>query len=295
MSALAKRLEDDGFCVASFQYDSHRGVRGAAKSLRRCLARIQSDENSRQTPRGKIAIVTHSMGGLVTRWAIEQTESPPSNVDHLIMVAPPNAGSALASLTAASLIRRGGASKSLSASQRQIVANFDQTLSAMLGVGVGDLKPDSVVLRKLASAKIPAGLRYSILAGDAGPMPAETSGWAMAIKLAAAVARPPRPNAAGKLPADKPAEPDTPAEPTNGSVATVDKMINVAGDWLDLAGQPQWVAGQGDGVVSVASTRLVGVDDHAVLPFRHNTLTGSIESPGGEVLVEAIEKRLREN
>ena len=272
LSPLADRLARDGFCVATFQYDSHSGVCGAAEQLA-----IRIDEITQQFPQDKIAVVTHSMGGLVARWMLEQSGDPPANIDRLIMVAPPNAGSALASLNAASLVERGGATKSLTPAQQKQIDQLDEMLSSMLGVGVGDLKPDSDVLQQLGQPQIPSTVRYSILAGDDGPMPAEAAGIGLALKLAAAVTSPRRRDAIAK-----------PGQP-----ARLDQMMNTAGDWFEFAGQPEWVSGQGDGVVSIASTRLPGVNDHEVLPVKHNTLTGTINSDGGRQLIDAIEKRLQ--
>lgn len=277
LSPLANQLASDGLAVASFQYESHRGVLTAAKRLG-----VTLDDVAKAYPNDKIAIVTHSMGGLVARWLIEQSDSPPTNVNRLLMVAPPNAGSALALLSAASLVQRGGASESLSPNQQQQIVQLDTQFSTMLGVGGGDLRPDSEVLQKLAQPSIPSNIQYSVLAGNDGPMPAQTAGMGLALKLAAAVAMPKNRDQTAQAPVN-----DAKQGPNT------EKMMTVAGNWLEFAGQPEWVSGQGDGVVSVQSTRLVGVTDHQVLPFRHNTLTGSIHTDGGRQLVDAIKKRLQ--
>ena len=271
LQPLATELADAGYAVATFQYDCRLGVRGAAQSL---VDHLTTQEKFDPAP---VSIVTHSMGGLVVRWALEQTDWTPTNVQRLIMIAPPNGGSAIATLSAQSLVDRSGDSESLTPKAKQQIARMDRTLSELLGAAVGDLRPDSEVLRRLSKANRNPQVDYSILAGSEGPLPPETAeiGPLLNLTLSMAAATVPR----GRRSPDR-------------GTQQAERMLRAAGNWLEFAGSPEWTRGQGDGVVSIASTKLSGVDDHEVLPVRHNTLTSDLQSLGGRLLLRAIQNRL---
>jgi len=90
LSWLGARLAAAGYRVVPFDYPSLDGtIRDHGVDLRRVLDEVAADPGI-----AAIHLVTHSMGGLVTRAALD--EVAPAKVRRVVMLAPPNQGSALA-------------------------------------------------------------------------------------------------------------------------------------------------------------------------------------------------------
>jgi len=62
----------------------------------------------------------------------------------------------------------------------------------------------------------------------------------------------------------------------------------------EIANMDEWTKGRGDGVVSIKSTRLDGVDDFVVLPFAHNDFGAEPTAAATQVIAE-IKKRLTDS
>ncbi|MEL6897147.1 MAG: hypothetical protein AAFP90_13660 [Planctomycetota bacterium] len=320
MRPLQKMLQQIGIPTATWSYDWAAGAGAGGDSLRQQLLAMH-----RETPRRRIAIVAHSLGGLVSRCAIEQPMElsnapggiplqerqgsalapyPACGVSHLIMIATPNHGSSLAGLSIGDSLRTFGVPTSLDTpyqyprhdipvpiddqhrfdprraapidsnrihSNRNIPNNdtghgtgidavLDESIDGALGIARVDLRPDSPFLRALNARSRAPGVRYTILAGDAGPVPpiAGQIGGLVSTLLG------------GENPAAN---------------RRVDEIAR-------FASRSEWTKGTGDGVVSVQSTRLSGVTDHRVLSFRHNQYasTEGEQAPGPKILQEILKR-----
>jgi pimeloyl-ACP methyl ester carboxylesterase len=178
------------------------------------------------------AIVTHSMGGLVARDYVEGG-SYAGDVSALILIAPPNGGSALAK--AQGLLQWVEGVQGL---DRRATGVLDE-LSEGLGEAAEDLLPESRFLARLNARPRREGVRYCILAGDAGFLTRESR-----MRLES------RLGSAARL---------------TGVFGRVARMavsdLPVLFDELS--------EGTGDGAVSVSSTRLEGVSEHRVIHANH--------------------------
>ena len=85
------RCATSGLVAGTYNYPDDQPIAASAAQLSRDLKGIQSSQ-----PQRRIALVAHSMGGLVCRMVVEDPNLDPGNVSHLIMVATPNQGSLLA-------------------------------------------------------------------------------------------------------------------------------------------------------------------------------------------------------
>lgn len=258
MIALRKRLSDSVIPAAIYRYDSAIGVERAAVGLAQSLI----DHTQRQ-PDLKLVMVTHSMGGLVARRVLESPKWKVDKVRRLIMVAPPNAGSSIASLDAQELHRTlsgftGERGRSFIGEGE--IKLLDEFVGQFLGSAKEDLRPGSEVLRQLQQCQRNPEVRYSIIAGSGGPVPQWVRSLGQVFVAKQLFERP----------------------------AQAEQIKRV----YDLANRDEWINGLGDGVVTTQSTRLPGVTDHQELEFGHNDITFASESAETRKLVEAIMTRL---
>lgn len=90
MSKLHRRLEDGGYRVKDWAYRSTRGhIEDHGRRLHDFLVTMDSDPSV-----SRIHIVGHSLGGIVARYAL--TVEVPKKMGRVVMLAPPNRGSAAA-------------------------------------------------------------------------------------------------------------------------------------------------------------------------------------------------------
>ena len=90
MSRLAKMLHNNGYTVLNYDYPS------SEKRIEQ-HAEIFLELYRREHPQGKIHFLTHSMGGLILRYALaKMTEAECRAIDSVVMLGPPNRGSLLA-------------------------------------------------------------------------------------------------------------------------------------------------------------------------------------------------------
>jgi pimeloyl-ACP methyl ester carboxylesterase len=210
-------------------------------------------------PDRPVAIVAHSMGGLVARVAIEDPDLDPGNVRQLIMVGTPNQGSQMAHFACGLecgeqlvLRRKYGAEDLLRLS-----------IADGLNEARTDLKPGSRFLRDLNARDRNPNVRYSLLLGTKGTLTA-----AQLQELQSAVSAASERNRVAQLLAPRVAEP--------------------------LSDMEELLDGAGDGAVAVKRGRLEGVDDTVLLPLTHLTVTRTLESESSRDLLEAIFTRLEE-
>jgi hypothetical protein len=169
------------------------------------------------------------MGGLVARAYVEGPDYG-GDVDDLILIAPPNAGSSIALAQPVLEILDG---LQAAGNGRRFEVPED------LGEAADDLLPGSRFLRRLAERPRREGVDYHILAGNVGFIDRDTRR---------------RIESRYRLLAR--------------SSGVLGGLVKLAGAEL-LAGLDELTDGTGDGAVTVASTRLEGVDEHVVIPANH--------------------------
>ena len=236
--------------VLLFRYPNDGPAQESAKLLSKELTRLRTAH-----PETEVAIVAHSMGGLITRAAIEDPKLDPGNVRQLVMVATPNQGSHLAYLP-------GGFDLLEHLVKRDPDAGrFTASWQDGLNEARGDLRPDSKFLRTLNARKRNANVRYSLILGNDAAL-SESSVARLTSLLKQAQEK--------------------------------SKTLRLASPRLDpiLTDPAEFTDGEGDGVVAVKRGRLDGVEDTIVLPFRHNAITGKLNSEAELKLLRAIEERL---
>jgi pimeloyl-ACP methyl ester carboxylesterase len=251
LASALQTTEDLHRVVWSFRYPNDGPVRGSGKLLASELTRLRKAH-----PNARVAIIAHSMGGLVARTAIEDAELDPGNVEQLIMVATPNQGSQLAFLPGGFDLLEHLAKKS-DADVGRLKASFVDGLNEARG----DLRPGSEFLTELNARPRNPRVAYSIILGN-----------------------------------DAALSPESVAELTQWLewAQKKSKTLQIIGPRLDpIVNDPsEFTRGEGDGVVAVERGRLAGVKDTIVLPFRHNAITGKIESEVEQKLLRAIIERL---
>lgn len=225
----------------------------------------QLDKILREFPNTQISLVAYSLGGLVARGALEwptgNEEPIRKNVDQLILVCPPNHGSALWEyaplLEGAEIWQRIASHESIGRPLQRVVRSITDGLNE----ASADLDPNSPWMLELNRQPRPAHVRYAILAGDRGPI-RPVAGMLMQVGL-------------------KKLEENAELGPLAKRLADVTRM-------------PELRFGRGDGVVKLQATKLKGVDDWELLPISHLDW-GQVETDAGRTLVDAITRRLTSN
>ncbi len=250
MTAFCKEIEKQAFSTAVFHYSSHQGIKPSATQLATELRRLKVSQPTR-----RVVLLTHSMGGLVARCCVEDPALNPGNVTQLLLVAPPNHGSAVAKLSAAELSKKLGWQDPICETGLKSV---DDAAGSLFGNAKVDLLPGSATLLELNARPRAAGVRYCVIAGSGGPVPGEL------IQLSLLV---------GNL--LLPESPETQAAFESVS---------------ELAKLDEWTQGRGDGVVAVSSARLSGVKDFLTLPFSHNEFGETTSEAGNQVIAEVLKR-----
>jgi pimeloyl-ACP methyl ester carboxylesterase len=253
LADLHAELNQRGWPCAVFDYPNDGPIDESGRLLSEELRRVAGDHPDRS-----IAIVAHSMGGLVARVAIEDPELDPGNVRQLIMVGTPNHGSQMAHFA-------GGLECC-----EHLVPRHEQGADHLLRLSIADglnearsdLKPGSRFLNDLNARDRNRKVRYSLLLGTKGPLTA-----AQLEELQSAVSAAAEHNRVAQLLAPRVAEP--------------------------LSEMEELLEGMGDGAVAVRRGRLEGVDDTVLLPFSHLAVTRKLETESTRDLLAAILARLR--
>jgi esterase/lipase len=105
METLAEALSNHDFNVFIFNYHSYRGIKVAADSLHNCLSDLNKLGNDLISNNG-FSLVSHSMGGLVSR-ALYQFTSSRENVKSIVTMGTPHSGTLFDSDVVDSLIKWG--------------------------------------------------------------------------------------------------------------------------------------------------------------------------------------------
>lgn len=220
---------EQGFRCAVFDYPNDQSLAESAALLSVELKRLKQRQ-----PELRVALLTHSMGGLLARAVIEDPELDAGNVDRLIMVAPPNQGTRLAECDFGIDLWE----YALTPSRREAASFFYGAIEDGLCEASGDLQPGSPFLQRLNARRRNPNVRYTIVLGTKGPLSVDERA-AMRQRLAAAGER--------------------------------SRWVRFLGakvlTWIDDLDEA--VEGLGDGVVAASRGRLDGVDDVVQLKFGH--------------------------
>lgn len=252
-------------CV--FSYPNDAPISESASLL---VVKLQELHN--EYPKSHVTLVTHSMGGLVSRAALEMksldsvaastaqrsSTAERTGVDQLIQVCPPNHGSALAEY--------GPLLEGAEQLYRIFNRNSERKSRKLFGTIIdgfneapGDLKPDSAFLTKLNQCQRSPTVRYTILAGNDGPL--RTGMTTLLGNLWERVA----------TSVDEPQE--------------LDRRITEVLACAELQN------GKGDGVVALDSAKLDGVADFKVMEM-HHLVWNELDSTEGKKMIQEVASRI---
>lgn len=176
---IAPALVKEGYTVCELRYPNDQAIGKSAKFTAEHFALL------RKSGAQDVSILAHSMGGLVAREMLTHVDYYAGNgdgdetypkVNRLIMLGPPNHGSAAAELQVLGEVRE------------QVVRLFtgDGLLFGAFFDGSGeakeDLLPDSPFLKSLNARPLPKGVKYTICASQISPVNAKQIE-AMRVKL----------------------------------------------------------------------------------------------------------------
>ncbi|MDX9979125.1 MAG: alpha/beta fold hydrolase [Lentisphaeria bacterium] len=250
---LAPVLEGAEVPTARFDYPNDQAIPLSATLLGTWLARL------RQRGTTQVAIVAHSMGGLVCREYLTNPafgyrknlrEGTVPRIRTLIMVGTPNQGAPMARFRLVAEARE----------QWHRFLRGEGDLPGILANGDGqagrDLLPGSEFLLALNSRELPADVRFAIVAGLVSPLAED--------ELAAA-----KETWRRKLPGL-----------LHGPIDQIEGQVT------DVLG------GLGDGVVSLAATRLPGVEDHTTVRGNHIAILrgGGNPPPAVPIVLDRVER-----
>ena len=248
-------IREDGLLCATFRYPNDQPIADSAQLLSRELGNVAAKQPGR-----RVILLTHSMGGLVAREAVENPDLDPGNVERLLLVAPPSRGSVLAHFAFGLEVWE----HTVRERQRRAAERLFSAIEDGLGEALEDLEPGSPFLKRLNGRPRNPRVRYSIFLGTAAPLEKENLE-SLRRSLRAAGER--------------------------------NRFVRLFGGKLDghLSDLEEVLRGKGDGAVAVKRGRLEGVEDVVVLPFDHQALTCAPRTTGEKSLREAILQRLRES
>ncbi|MFM5892875.1 MAG: caspase family protein, partial [Novosphingobium sp.] len=152
-------------CVLAYDYENLKTpIDATARAFKDDLAAVGIGPDDGK----QVTILAHSMGGLVSRWMIEN-EGGSALVDHLVMCGTPNAGSPFGEV---------GKARKLLLAAMGLAANLGVTMpvaaqiaavvsaSAKLTPTLEQMSPTSEFIKSLNAAAPPGTTNYTILAGN---------------------------------------------------------------------------------------------------------------------------------
>ncbi|HWE39363.1 MAG TPA: alpha/beta fold hydrolase [Isosphaeraceae bacterium] len=224
-------LEEAGFGLVFYDYPFNRDLDQTSPAFARDWAAFRKERREKRP----WVVLTHSMGALLARDYVEG-DGFAGDVSDLILIAPPNRGSAIAG--AQTILQLIQGVKSVQRKQAGALAR----LSEGLGAAADDLTPGSAFLKRLDRRSRRAGVRYHILAGDDGFLTREARD-----RIEGQTALMTR---------------------SGGLIGGLTRLA--AGD---LSGRlDELTDGDGDGCVALSSTKLDGVNDREVIHSNHVAL-----------------------
>lgn len=249
LETFVRETQQAGYRCASFRYPNDQSLVKSA----RLLSDVLSDQ------KGDISIIAHSMGGLIAREAIENPQLDHGNVRRLIMITPPNNGSALARFAYSMDIV-----EYLTCDRRRKESGFVYgSIIDGLAEATDDMSPNSKFLRQLNSRPRNAKVRYTIVLGTDGPWdPTNLRKTRNCVS-----------HLSGRC----------------AWVRTAKEAIKSGLPELD-----ELVAGKGDGIVSVKRGRLDGVEDVIIGEFDHTDFFSDDPNPSAVKARDRIIARLGE-
>ena len=250
---LAEAFRQAGLLSATYSYPDDQPIADSARQLSTDLKKLYIDH-----PKRPIHLVTHSMGGLVSRCVVEQSGFNPGNVTKLIMVAPPSHGSLLANFAFGIDILDHATSGKIPDEVTRFYAAVEDGLSE----AKDDLKPNSPLLRKLNACSRNAEVSYTIFLGTGGRLD------------------------------------QTQVNRLREGLRTASDNSTTVGLFaphLDetLADLDEVIEGKGDGVVAVKRGRLEGVTDIVLADFTHLGVLQTPENFEKDKVFQGVLKRLQ--
>jgi len=233
-AAVMEPVRAAGYPTGAFAYPNDWDISDSAALMSRQLKTFAKDH-----PDQKIILVTHSMGGLVARAVIENSDLDPGDVTRLVMIAPPSQGTQLAQFAVATdlwehwIARHEGGGWT----------RWRDSVIDGLGEAAEDLTPDSTFLAELNARPRNPHVHYSLFLGTGASVSEDEMNWMRAAIQKTGGHFPGLRSGAGKL---------------DAMLADMDELID----------------GKGDGVVALKRGQLAGVDDVVILPFGHLSCTG---------------------
>ena len=155
---LVQDAAEKGLRCTTFRYPNDQSLQASAAYLSQQLLRVKEA--------GPVFLVTHSMGALVARAAIEGPRFDPGTVQRLVMIAPPNHGSALARYACSLDV----CEYFTSATRRTESGFVAGAVADGLSEALRDLEPHSEFLRGLNQRPRNPRVRYSMLVGTGAPI-----------------------------------------------------------------------------------------------------------------------------
>ena len=226
MSVFSELVRAAGYPCGTFCYPNDQAIVNSAALLSAELKKLAA-----RFPTRRIALLTHSMGGLVARETIENPETNPGNVSQLVMIAPPSHGTTWAYV---------GYSSDLWECTRGDRCFLDRVYGSFedgTGEARYDLQPTSTFLKSLNDRPRNPSVHYSMFLGTGTKFSRASMEHAHQV-------------------VDRCCE-------TDRFLAIIKPALDCAmcdlEDAVDI----------GDGVVSVARGKLDGVDDTTLLGFDH--------------------------
>ena len=242
-----------GYPCAAFCYPNDWNLAEAAARMSRQLKAFVAEH-----PTQRIALVTHSMGGLVARACLEDAALDPGNITNLVMIAPPSQGTLLAQFAVATDVWEHWIGRA----DGYPWSRWHDSIVDGLGEAADDLVPGSPFLASLNARKRNPHVRYAILLGTGASVSQPEMEW-----LRTAVKE-----TGGHCP----------------GLRDCSARLDAA-----LADMEELVDGKGDGVVAVKRGRLAGVDDVVVLPFGHLNCTDKADCDAVRQVQHEVLSRLQ--
>jgi pimeloyl-ACP methyl ester carboxylesterase len=227
---MVRPIEEAGYGVVMYDFPYNRDLDESAEAFRKDWAEFRRKTGDRRA----WAVVAHSMGALLARAYVEDDRVYAGDVASMILIAPVNRGSNLSRVQTIHQAMQGLKAVQGGPAKGEALARIGDGL----GAAAEDMTPGSAFLTGLNARKRREGVAYHTLAGHGGFL---------------------SPVARRQIEAQL---------GLSGRFGMLGGLARLA--LGDLPAQLDEVTeGTGDGCVSVASTRLDGVEDHVAIGANH--------------------------